>query len=232
MSKIKIMISSTVEDLLNEREAISEIFQGNPFFELVGAKPFLDSSSAKSSFLQTTKLAKECDLYILILGKRFGWELDNGRSATEIEFDTAIKQDPTKILVFLKKESDIEEKQKKFINKVSEYYSGYWRVEFEKTDQLKEYVKESVLSWLKDRASFNDKVTYCEHFVREAIQLKPTNDTNVYYSVREDYVEIEYHAMKQTHTIQCEKTKIFSDFWKSLYIIQEDITRWSNTWND
>ena len=83
---------------------------------------------------------------------------------------------------------------------------------------------------MKGRASLNKHVSYCEHFIREALQLKPTFDTDVYYAVREDYVEIEYHAMKQSHCIQYTKTEIFNDFWKSVYRLKSDIDRWCTTW--
>ena len=231
MDRIKVMISSTVKDLSAERDAILTTFGNNPLFELMGATPFIGSSAASSSALKTVELAKECDLYVLVLGSKYGYELDDGRSATEVEFDTAIHQDPTKVLVFLKKsDKKVEAKQKKFIERVSEYYSGYWRIEFEYSHQLQEYVNESVLSWLKDRASINKKVSYCEHFIREALQLKPTTDTEMYYSVREDYVEIEYCAMKESHNIHYSKTEIYSDFWGCLHNVQKDIDRWCQSW--
>ena len=229
MNKIKLMVSSTVESLKGERDAILHLFENHPLFEIVGAKPYISSSMSASSAIQTVNLAKECDLYLLILGEDFGYELKNGRSATQAEFEAAYHQDPTKVLVFLKRGKP-DAKQKTFIEQVSQYYSGYWRVEFDYTHQLQNYVNESVLSWIKDRASFNKKVSYCEHFIREAIQLKPTPETLVFYSVRKDYIEVEYNAMAQTHSIHFERTKVFSDFWGSLYELQEDLTRWSAQW--
>ena len=229
MEKIKIMISSTVDDLLAERDAINDLYKNDPLFEIIGATPFINSSSASSSAIKTLDLAKECDLYILIMGSKYGYKLDNGKSATEVEFDAAYHQDPTKVLVFLKK-GDAEEDQKIFIKKVSEYYSGYWRVEFNYTHQLQTYVKESVLSWIKDRAAFTKKMSYCEHFIREAIRLKPNIDTKVYYSVREKYIEIEYCDMGQKHSVHLNRSEVVSDFWGCLYKLQMDINKWSELW--
>ena len=228
--KIKVMISSTTKDLSEERKVIFSILSQNSIFGISGSAPFNDHANSMSSFLLTKKMASECDLYILLLGKCFGWDIGDGRSATEIEFDAAIKEDPTKILIFLKQVDEIEPKQKKFIEKVTSYYSGYWRVEFDNKIQLESLVKESILAWLKDRASLNHKVSCYEHFIREAIQLKPTPETEVYYSVRKNFIEIEYHAMNETHCIQYERKDIYNDFWNSLHEVENNIRRWSETW--
>lgn len=231
MDKIVVMVSSTVKDLAGERDAILSLYSDDSIFEIVGAEPYIDESTASSSVLKTIDLARNCDLYILILGQKYGFELSDGRSATELEFDEAVHQDPTKVLVFLKKgTTEAEPKQKQFIDKVSNYYSGYWRVEFQYTHQLQEYVKKSILSWLRDRAALSKKVSYCEHFVREALQLKPTPETEVFYSVREEYIEMEYHAMKQSHIIHYDRYEIYSDFWRCLNNLKTDLDGWCATW--
>lgn len=231
MEKIRVMVSSTVEDLKGERDAIQQLFNNNPIFELLGAKPYISTSVASSSAITTINMAKDCNLYILILGDKFGFELEDGRSATEVEFDTAFKQDPTKVLVFLKKTSDaLEARQSEFIKKVSNYYSGYWRVEFQYTHELQNLVNESVLEWLKDRASLNKRVSYCEHFIREAIRLKPTDETKIYYKVQENILEIEYQAMGQSRSIHYNRIDVYKDFWKCLYELKNDIDRWTERW--
>lgn len=107
MDKIKVMVSSTVKDLIGERQCIEDTLSKLEFVEIVGAAPYAMTSVSLSSAQNTKLLAQNCDLYILILGKRFGMERPDGKSATEIEFDAAYHSDPTKILVFLK-ESDEE----------------------------------------------------------------------------------------------------------------------------
>ena len=121
MDKIKIMISSTVSDLKGERDAIKSVFNNIEFVELVGVDPVNTTSFAGSSRTLTTQMASNCDLYILILGKESGSMLPSGKSATEIEFDAAFRNDPTKILVFKKdfhEIGSINSLQQKFINKV------------------------------------------------------------------------------------------------------------------
>ena len=231
MDKISIMVSSTVKDLEGERDAIMHLYGTDSMFRVIGANPFIDESDASSSMLKTIELARNCDLFILILGQKYGFELSDGRSATELEFDEAVFQDPTKVLVFLKKgETEPEPKQQKFIEKVSDYYSGYWRVEFQFTHQLQEYVNKSVLSWLKDRAALSKKVSYCEHFVRLALQLRPTPETEVYYSVREEYIEIEYHALQQSHIIHFNRSLVLSNFWECIKELKTNLDGWRATW--
>ena len=229
MERIKVMVSSTVEDLRGERDAIIKQLEKHDFFELVGADPFINASASSSSALKTRAIARECDLYLLILGERFGFELDDGRSATEVEYDVAYKQDPTKILVFMKS-GNAEPRQQSFIDRVSDYYSGYWRVEFQYPHQLQDFVNESVSVWLKDRVSLGKSYSYCEHFIRLALHLKPTPDTRAYYSVREDYIELEYCAMGQSHSWHADRRAVYSDFWGSLRLLQQDLDGWCESW--
>src|SRR5688572_29681005 len=132
MDKITLMISSVGKGLEAERDAIQKAFQHNELVELQGVAPYNSNSFASSSSLETIKIAEDCDLYILVLTEIFGFELEDGKSATEVEFDAAFRKDPTKVLVFLKDFGDvkIDEKQKAFIDKVSNYYTGYWRSTF------------------------------------------------------------------------------------------------------
>lgn len=226
IDKIKVMISSKVKGLEAERDAVESVFAGNPMIKLIGAEPYSSGSRSTSSALETIKMAKECDLYILIIGAEFGMELPNGKSATEVEFDAAFRSDPTKILVFLKEGEVPEEKQKKFIDRVCNYYSGYWRTTFRYSHVLADLVNSSVLSWIKDRASLGSNVSQSEHFIRMALEMKPTTDTRVYYRVTEDDVEVEYKNMGESHIIQYSRAELVNNFWKCIYEVQEGINRW------
>lgn len=232
MEKIKIMVSSKVVGLEAERDAIAHVFKDNRMIELIGANPFADESRASSSAVETIKMARECDLYILIIGSQYGMELPNGKSATEVEFDAAFRQDPTKILVFLKKEDKYEEKQEQFKDRVCDYYSGYWRTEFKYSHILGDLVEESVMSWIRDRATLGTKVSYCEHFIRQALLLKPTPDTQVYYRVTIEDIEIEYHVLGSSYIVQYGRKQVLTDFWKCVNELQMGIDRWVTDGSD
>lgn len=229
MEKIKVMLSSTVKGLEEERKAVKSVFKNIGFIELIGVDPVNEFSYGISSRIKTVEIARDCDLYLLILGKEFGLELPNGRSATEIEFDEAMKDDPTKILVF-KKDYDsldmIDLRQQKFIDKVCDYYSGYWRVIFENTDELEQLVLNSFVNWLKERAEIGKNLNYLDHFIRIAKQIKPEPNAIVGYKLTEKFVEIEYNFFDKNFIMQFDREKVYRDFWGCIGELQEQFEDW------
>ncbi|POY36442.1 hypothetical protein C3K47_11915 [Solitalea longa] len=231
MEKINVMISSVGRGLAAERDAIKELFSKNDLIELQGVDPVNDLSFSSSSSLKTIEIAKNCDLYILILSKDFGSKLPDGKSATEVEFDAAFRDDPTKILVFLKNEAVNEEEkdldQEAFIKKVCDYYKGYWRVTFNYSHELQNYVKKSFTSWIKNRAALGNNLTYLDHFVRLAKQEKPEPNAEVYYSVAKDLVELTYIFFGKTYTIHFSAKEIFNNFWGCMSELQIKSREWT-----
>ena len=223
--KIKIMLSSTISDMKADRDAILKVFEKYPFVELVGANP-IQKSVASNPFIHTLNLAESCDFYILLLGKRYGYELDIGVSATEAEFDRAIKSNPTKVLVFKNISVSPEPKQETFIQKVGDYYKGYWISDYEYTHTLQDIVEESFLELLKERASIGKKMSYVDHFVRLAIQRYPTHDASVYYSVTKDFVDFTYEFHGKNHTLQFDRSRINKDFWGCISELEAKFSSW------
>lgn len=227
VEKIKVMISSTVSDLEAERDAAKKAFEEIPLVELMGADPLNDTALAGNPRFITSGMAKDCDLYILILGNRFGYDVGNGRSATEIEFDAALRDDPTKILVFKKDSSEeMDGNQKVFIDKVSSYYNGYWRTSFKHTHDLQTYIKNAFGKWIKERASIGSDLTYLDHFVRLARQITPEPNAEVYYKVTENDVELEYVFFKRSHEIHFTREQIYKNFWGCFNELYNQFERW------
>ncbi len=83
----KIFISSTVVDLPNERKAAYSAV------EKVGGFPVMSefTMEAQSTDSLTACLSKvmESDIYVLILGGRYGWQPKEKESITEMEYQTA-----------------------------------------------------------------------------------------------------------------------------------------------
>lgn len=229
MDKIKIMISSTVDDLRAERETAELAFTGNAFVELIGADRFNTASVGGNSRLETMRMARECDLYILILGSRYGHELSIGKSATEIEFEAAIKADPTKVLIFKKETTDpVETKQQDFINKVSNYTSGYWRTSFSHTAQLSTLIQNSFQQWLKNRANLGTNTDYVDHFIRLAKQRIPESSAQMYYKTDKNNVELTFEIFSHTYYIDFGKKGIYDDFWGCLNKLEDQFATWLN----
>lgn len=227
MDTIKVMISSTITDLVGDRDAIKKGFENISLVELIGADPINEAALAGNARIVTTSMARNCDLYILILGNRFGFDVGNGKSATEIEFDAALRDDPTKILVFRKESTEEpEERQKKFIEKVCSYYNGYWRTSYLHTHDLQTYVKTSFAKWIKERASIGTGLTYLDHFVRLAKQISPEPNAKINYKVTDNDVELEYVFFNRSHEIHFSKRELYINFWGCFNELSNQFDRW------
>ena len=83
----KIFISSTIVDLPNERKAALKAV------EKVGGFPVMSEHTmeAQSTDSLTACLSKvlESDIYVLIIGGRYGWQPEAKESITELEYQTA-----------------------------------------------------------------------------------------------------------------------------------------------
>jgi len=83
----KIFISSTIWDLPNERTAAYNAVNKVGGFPLMSEK----TMEAQSTDSLTACLSKvmESDIYVLILGGRYGWQPEGKESITEMEYQTA-----------------------------------------------------------------------------------------------------------------------------------------------
>lgn len=226
MEKLKVMVSSVVRNLEGERDALLQLFRsdGYSFVELVGANPYDSASFSASSGNTTVNFAKDCDLYILILGKDYGMETLEGKSATEVEYDAAIKSDPTKVLVFLKDTGeDIEEKQKLFINRVSDYYNGYFRTSFQYTHQLQSKVEESFWKWFISRAQVGKNLTNVDHFIRTIKEDLLTPEIRLYYQTTERFVEITICYNGRQFIQHIESADLQLNFWLNVNRVRRSV---------
>ena len=95
--KYQVFISSTYEDLKEERLAVTQCLLDNDCIP-VGMEQFPSSGMTQMEYI--TKMLDDCDYYILILAGRYGSVDSDGIGFTEKEFDYAIsKQIP--VMCFL-----------------------------------------------------------------------------------------------------------------------------------
>jgi len=224
--KITLMLSSTIADMLGDRDAVLKLFDKYPYVEVLGAKP-IQKSYAANPYTSTLDMAEDCDFYVLLLGKRYGYEISPGTSATEAEFYRAYQANPTKILIFKNTSAQPEPKQEKFIAKVGDYYKGYWISEYAYSHELQDLVEESFLSLLKDRASIGRKLSYVDHFVRLSVQRRPTQDALVYFSANKDVVELTYEFHGKFHVVQFTRDRINADFWGCVSELDNQFASWT-----
>lgn len=107
--KFSIFISSTYEDLKEERQALVGVALENNFIP-VGMEQF--HAAPTSQWNVITKMIDECDFYLLVIGGRYGSiDEETGISYTEKEYNYA-KTKGLPVLVLIKKSSAITESEK------------------------------------------------------------------------------------------------------------------------
>ncbi len=99
MKKYQVFVSSTYEDLREERNiVVQSLLEG----DCIPTGMELFSASNKSSWELIETIIKESDIYVLIIGGRYGSLCDDDRSFTEREYDLAQEANMT-TLAFLPK---------------------------------------------------------------------------------------------------------------------------------
>ncbi len=135
MKKIKIFISSVQSEFAKERQMLADYLQADPllgkFFEpfLFEQLPAYDAST-KMIYLSEVEIS---NIYLGLLGERYGFEDSEGISPTEREFNHATKHHKVR-LIFIKDTERRDEKEQKFINKVQNVLV---RKKFSGIDELK-----------------------------------------------------------------------------------------------
>lgn len=128
--KFSIFISSTYEDLIDERQALLEVALENNFIP-VGMEQF--HAVPTSQWNVITKMIDECDFYLLVIGGRYG-SIDEttNLSYTEKEYNYA-KEKGLPVIVLIKDPSVITESKKDTGNEKYE--------KMKKLDKFREKVK-------------------------------------------------------------------------------------------
>lgn len=152
---MKVFISSVRRGLEAERDALRGLIlalEHEPRrFEDFTAQPV----PSREACLQGVR---DADVYLLLLGERYGDPLpDTGLAPTEEEFAAARARD-IPILVFLKRGVTPEDRQKAFIDRVSNYVDGRFRRGFEGVPDLLAAVAEV----LRDLASRPTALTWTD----------------------------------------------------------------------
>lgn len=142
---LKVMISSTVEDLRPEREvadrAIRELNLTRFRAETFGSVPHPPKVVCEF-------LAQQCDIFLLIIGERYGYIMSDGKSVVEFEYRTARAQNRQKILVYVKDGVDREPRLTEFLRRVQDFEDGYFRSSFTTPADLHDKIQGDITRWL------------------------------------------------------------------------------------
>lgn len=145
---VRVMISSTTEDLIAEREAadiaIRELQLTRFRAETFGSVPHPPK-------VICALLAEQCDIFVLIIGERYGFIMSDGKSVVEFEYSVARKQNHEKILVYVKQGVGREPLLEEFLRGVEDFETGYFRSFFKAAGDLRPKIQGDIVRWLKSR---------------------------------------------------------------------------------
>lgn len=145
ITTILVMISSTVEDLEQERDAADRAIRGLGLTryraETIGSLPHTPREVCAA-------LARQCDIFILITGERYGYIIEEGISVVEFEFQIAQAQNPEKILVYVKDRVNREAPLKEFLRRLQDFDHGYFRSLFITPEELYEKIQPDIVRWV------------------------------------------------------------------------------------
>jgi glycosyltransferase involved in cell wall biosynthesis len=151
--RLRVFVSSTMEDLANERDLVCRKLKDFNC-EPVNAEALVPTG--KSSWESLRDEIRSCDLFLLIVGDRYGSVPDasDGRSVTEMEYDEA-REAEVPILPFLKRlaseaESSSADRRlaSEFRRRVGAWNGGQFRQEFDLAYDLAEMVGASITEHL------------------------------------------------------------------------------------
>src|ERR1035437_13220 len=121
--RYKIFISSVQKEFAEERRRLAEYLQNDSLFRRFFDVFIFETIPAqdRSAYDVYVKEVKQSDIYLGLLGKEYGTELEDGTSPTEREYDTATKNNKYRLVFLLNaKNEERQVKVTQFINKVSE----------------------------------------------------------------------------------------------------------------
>ncbi len=168
MSKLRIFISSPMEDLQLERDAVEKATSGMRFeavrAETIGARP-------KSPRETCLEMVRECDVYIGICGSRYG-SIPPGQevSVTEMEFSEA-RNCEKDVLIYVQQATKREDRQQDFIRRLEDFDEGYFRGSFSTPEELANTVQDDLSSLVSTKFRRPGEVTLGTDVSTELHQL-------------------------------------------------------------
>jgi|KBSSwiStaDraftv2_1062776.scaffolds.fasta_scaffold16657_3 hypothetical protein len=147
LDRFRVMISSTIEDLREERKAAERAIHSLSLkglrSETIGSRPYTP--------LRLCKLwAEQCNVFILITGEKYGHFKSRDQSVVEFEFEMAKQREPGKIFVYLKEGITREPALEKFVDRLKDFERGYVKTSFNTPEELEQQIRENISGWLNE----------------------------------------------------------------------------------
>ena len=146
LARLNVMISSTVEDLIPEREAADRAIRSLKLSrfraETLGSFPHSPEEIC-------ALMAEQCDIFVLIIGERYGYTIRSREmSVVEFEYEVALRQNRGKILVYIKEGVTRDAELERFVKRVEDFEKGHFRTLFKTADELPEMIQGDIARWI------------------------------------------------------------------------------------
>lgn len=146
MQKLRVFISSTMEDMQEERNAVANAIDRYFFWESVYAESFVARS--KSPREVCLEEVRRSHIYVGIYKNRYGYiPSENNpkrRSVTVLEYYEA-KKNELPILIFVSKNAgDIEKELHEFLAQLTDFDEGHWNKKYSTIEDLVESVLNAI----------------------------------------------------------------------------------------
>ncbi|MFA5499996.1 MAG: DUF4062 domain-containing protein [Candidatus Omnitrophota bacterium] len=167
--KYKIFVSGVQKELKEERRAVKDFILADPLLSEYFDVFLFEDAPAKSKSAETVYLeeVRKSDIYIGILGQKYGAIKAGKISPVESEFREAKKVHKT-ILIYIKGENGQNDKKRdhgiqRLIKEISDSKQGFSRKRFNNSEELTRSVYASLLDFLKEkgivgRGAFDERI--------------------------------------------------------------------------
>lgn len=183
MDSTLVFLSSTVDDMQQERDAITEVL--NSLQRNVSRCEFFPARTNSPEDVCLEE-AKNCDVFIGIYKNRYGFipteNNPDSFSVTELEYSEA-KNANRPILLFYHETSDERDvKLKAFLDKIKNFSQGHYVKKFSNVEELKYLVLQSLVSHFKTLTKFTkDEKTTLETLVPQLTEYLKVMLKNLEY---------------------------------------------------
>lgn len=163
----RVFVSSVMVGYEEYREAAREGIRQSACDPVMAEDFAAQGVSARNACLDGVESA---DVFVLLLGPRYGWVAPSGLSVTEEEYDAA-RSRHLPILVFVHDGVSREPRQQRFVDTVEDYIKGHFRKSFRSLNDLRRFVKEAVMA--ADLGGLPRSRSGAAARIREALARRP-----------------------------------------------------------
>src|SRR3989338_1254001 len=156
VKKYKVFISGIQKELREERRVVKDFILKNVLLSEYFAVFLFEDAPARSKSTEKAYLeeVRKCDIYIGLLGQKYGSAGKGKVSPTEAEFREA-KVKHKEILIYIKGQNTVDKEREigiqKIIKEIKNSKLGYSYRRFESVSELTDLVYESLIAFLKEK---------------------------------------------------------------------------------